>query len=70
MLAFDSRCIHTGVPLTAHTRISMDMRILPLSQYEKMDYAYQGLGRRKILFSPGHCYHEEHSDYFLNKIGK
>jgi hypothetical protein len=65
VLAFDSRCIHTGEPLLAHTRISMDIRILPLSQYEKMEIEYQGSGRRKILFAPGHCYHEKNSDHFL-----
>lgn len=65
MLAFDSRCVHSGVPMKTHTRISMDIRILPLSQYQKMQIEYQGSGRRKILFSPGHCYHEKDSDYFL-----
>lgn len=65
LLAFDSRNIHSGEPLKTHTRISMDIRILPLSQYEKMDIEYQGSGRRKILFTPGHCYHQLHSDQLL-----
>lgn len=65
VLAFDSRCVHTGEPLRAHSRASMDIRILPLSQYEKMEIEYQGAGRRKILFAPGHCYHEKNSDQFL-----
>lgn len=64
LFAFDSRCIHSGQPLKFHTRISMDIRILPLSQYEKMEIEYQGSGRRKILFIPGHCYHLHHSDQF------
>jgi hypothetical protein len=63
ILAFDSRCIHTGEPLKIHTRASMDIRILPTAQYEKMDIQYQGSGRRKILFAPGHCYHEKNSDH-------
>lgn len=67
MLAFDSRCIHSGEPMKAHTRISMDIRILPLTQYEKMTIEYQGSGRRKILFAPGHCYHPQHSDQLLSK---
>lgn len=67
--AFDSRCLHTGEPLTTHTRISMDIRILPLSEYAKMDVQYQGSGRRKILFAPGHCYHELDSDTFLTSQG-
>jgi hypothetical protein len=71
MLAFDSRAIHSGEPMQIHTRISMDIRILPLSQYEKMTIEYQGSGRRKILFTPGHCYHQLDSDNFLlqNKTG-
>lgn len=70
MLAFDSRCIHTGEPMKTHTRISMDIRILPLSQYDKMAVEYQGSGRRKILFAPGHCYHEKDSDHLLNLTGQ
>lgn len=67
MFAFDSRCVHSGEPVKAHTRASIDMRILPLSQYEKMTIEYQGSGRRKILFAPGHCYHSLHSDQ-LNQV--
>ncbi|MCE3237223.1 MAG: hypothetical protein K0R24_204 [Gammaproteobacteria bacterium] len=62
MLAFDPRCVHTGVPLTAHSRVSIDIRILPVSQYEKMTIEYQGSGRRKILFAPNHCYNLQNSD--------
>ncbi len=69
MLAFDPRCIHTGEPLVSHTRASMDIRILPLSQYKKMTIEYQGSGRRKILFSPGNCYNIQNSDYFLENTG-
>jgi hypothetical protein len=67
VIAFDSRCIHTGEPLKTHTRVSIDIRILPISQYEQMNIEYQGSGRRKILFTPGNCYNKHHSDYFLNK---
>jgi hypothetical protein len=62
IMAFDSRCIHTGEPLKMHTRASMDIRILPIKEYEKMNIEYQGSGRRKILFAPGHCYHPLNSD--------
>lgn len=62
MFAFDSRCIHTGEPLQLHTRVSMDIRILPLEDFETMDFEYQGTGRRKILFIPGHCYYSLSSD--------
>lgn len=64
--AFDSRCIHTGEPLIAHTRVSIDIRVLPVSEYNKMTIEYQGSGRRKIIFNPGNCYHELNSDQFLN----
>lgn len=64
VLIFDSRCIHSGEALKFHTRASIDIRVLPLSQFEKMTVQYQGLGRRKILFVPGQCYHEKHSDLF------
>lgn len=70
MLAFDSRCIHTGEPLKEHTRISMDIRIIPNSRYETMNIQYQGSGRRKILFQPGHCYHEYDSDQLINHLGR
>lgn len=69
MLAFDSRALHTGEPMKTHTRVSLDIRILPLSQYKNMDIEYQGSGRRKILFAPGHCYHQHDSDYFLSTQG-
>lgn len=65
LFAFDSRCIHTGDVMKTHSRASMDIRILPLSQYSKMDIEYQGSGRRKVLFEPGYCYHEKDSDHFL-----
>lgn len=61
VLFFDPRSVHSGQPIKAHTRISFDIRILPVKLYEKMDIEYQGLGRRKILFAPGHCYHAKSS---------
>lgn len=67
--AFDSRCIHTGEPLKSHTRVSIDIRVLPLSEYDKISIEYQGSGRRKILFTPGNCYHEQDCDTFLNTKG-
>ncbi len=68
-IAFDSRSIHTGEPLKDHTRISMDVRIIPVSRYDNMDVEYQGAGRRKILFTPGHAYNPHDSDYFLQQKG-
>lgn len=62
ILAFDSRCNHSGEPLIQHTRISIDVRIIAVDDYEKMPITYQGMGRRKILFTPGNCYHQLSSD--------
>lgn len=62
ILAFDSRCIHSGEPLLEHTRISIDVRIIPVEDYDKMPIIYQGAGRRKILFTAGECYHQLSSD--------
>src|SRR3990167_3762222 len=61
LLAFDSRSVHTGEPLKTHTRISIDIRIVPVKQFALRAVDYQGSGRRKILFQPGHCYHEKNS---------
>lgn len=66
MIVFDSRCIHSGMPLFKHTRASMDIRIIPVSRYQQMHVTYQGSGRRKILFAPGFCYHEQDSDTFFS----
>jgi hypothetical protein len=70
ILAFDSRNIHSGLPLMNHTRISMDIRVLPISQYEKMPVTYQGSGRRKVLFTPGECYHTFNSDVLFDAQGR
>lgn len=62
LLIFDSRCVHSGIPLYTHTRASIDIRIMPVREYQKLDYLYQGAGRRKIKFIPGECYHTLSSD--------
>lgn len=69
IMAFDSRCLHSGEPLIQHTRVSIDIRVIPVTEYEKMTLVYRGLGRRKILFAPGHCYHEKNSDQYLTFEG-
>lgn len=58
ILAMDSRCFHSGEPLLNHSRISMDIRIIPVEDYENLPVIYQGAGRMKILFMPGGCYHK------------
>jgi hypothetical protein len=62
ILVFDSRLCHSGEPLRDHTRVSIDVRIIAVQDYEKMPITYQGMGRRKILFTPGECYHPLSSD--------
>jgi len=57
MLAFDSRCMHTGMPLTQKSRISIDIRIIPKNELKTLQIDYQGKGRRKVLFIPGESYH-------------
>lgn len=57
MFAFDSRCIHTAEPMVAHTRVSIDIRILPLDDYLASPVLYQGVGRRKIRYVPGEAYY-------------
>ncbi len=56
MLAFDSRCLHTGEAMLNQTRVSIDIRIIPVYEYKKLKYKHQGMGKRKILFAPGKCY--------------
>lgn len=60
--AFDSRCIHTGEPLEKHTRASMDIRIIPVKDFEALEVEYQGTGRRRMRYVPGHGYHILSSD--------
>lgn len=62
LLAFDSRCIHTTEPMQAHTRISIDVRIIAVNDYNALDREYRGAGRMKMLYAPGHAYHEFSSE--------
>lgn len=60
--AFDSRCIHTGEPLQIHTRVSIDVRIMPVEDFNAMPIEYQGTGRRRMRYVPGHGYHSLSSE--------
>ncbi len=62
MLAFDSRCIHTGEPLQNHTRASIDVRIIAVEDFNTLEVGYQGLGRRRIRYMPGQAYYPAPSD--------
>lgn len=57
-LLFDSRCFHSALPLKNFTRISIDIRIITVSDFEKFNHEYQGLGRKKKFFIPGDGYNE------------
>jgi hypothetical protein len=56
MLLFDSRSLHTGEPLLAHTRASMDIRILPVADFDALPLEYRGTGRRRMRYVPGEGY--------------
>lgn len=62
MSAFDSRCLHTGEPLMHHTRVSMDIRIIAVADFEGLEVEYQGAGRRKMLYAPGQAYYQHSSE--------
>jgi hypothetical protein len=32
------------------------MRVVPLVDFDRSEYLFQGTGRRRIIFGPGHCY--------------
>jgi len=64
MSAFDSRCFHTGEPLQHHTRVSMDIRIIAVADFNALTVEYQGTGRRKIRYVPGQAYHPLSSGQF------
>lgn len=61
--AFDARCLHTAEPMLHHTRVSMDVRLLPVEDYEALykHQPMQGAGRRKIKYMPGEAYYLKHS---------
>lgn len=61
-IAFDSRAIHTVEPMESHTRVSMDIRILPVEDFENSPVEYQGTGRLRMPFIPGRGYFHLSSD--------
>jgi hypothetical protein len=61
-ILFDSRCIHTTEILRAHTRVSLDVRVVLQEDFDHRTVEYQGTGRRKIVFAPGGCYDPLSSD--------
>lgn len=56
-LMFDPRCLHaTQYNDTDATRISIDFRVIPVAEFDRIKNEYRGTGRRRMLFAPGHYY--------------
>ena len=56
MIVFDSRCLHTAIPPNFKTRVSIDVRIYPLKEFNNEKYIFKGKGRKKILFDINKAY--------------
>ena len=61
-LIFDSRCLHTGEPLIMHTRVSMDIRIISVADYDSENFLFQGQGKMQSIYQPGDAYSQLSSD--------
>jgi ectoine hydroxylase-related dioxygenase (phytanoyl-CoA dioxygenase family) len=57
LLLFDSRCMHLSQRnRTNQTRISIDFRVVPISDAAGLSAGYVGTGRRRARFEPGGYY--------------
>ena len=71
LFLFDGRCTHTADYRTKDTRISIDIRIIPVDDYEWLiiddEPLFKGIGRKKAEFRPGHKYgyHEKSAKELL-----
>ena len=61
-LLFDTRCIHSTIPLKNHTRVSVDVRIIPVDLFHKFNRHYEGTGRRTVIYKPGNAYYKNSID--------
>ncbi len=59
VLVFDSRLIHSALPIINKTRVSLDVRILFLEDKKLHPYQHRSTGGRKVLFEPGGYFSEE-----------
>ena len=58
-LIFDSRCLHAAIlNESEYTRVSMDIRIIRVNEYNNLPFTYIGTGRRKAKFTPDDYYHQ------------
>lgn len=62
-LIFDARCLHACQLIEkGRSRVSLDIRVLPVSVFNSMEMQYQGTGRRRMKFIPGEYYDIRRSD--------
>ena len=66
-LVFDSRCMHSAMPIKYQTRVSIDIRIIPTKEYASLPFVFKGTGRMKTLWAPGFGYDKFKSSELLNK---
>jgi ectoine hydroxylase-related dioxygenase (phytanoyl-CoA dioxygenase family) len=60
LLSFDPRCVHsTAENEEAHTRISLDFRLIPLDAYDRITRQYQSQGRTRRMFARGDVFYEK-----------
>ena len=60
VLLFDPRCVHaTAENQEAHTRISLDFRLIPVETYNRMTRQYQSQGRTRRMFARGDVFYEK-----------
>ncbi|OGT44656.1 MAG: hypothetical protein A3F42_08040 [Gammaproteobacteria bacterium RIFCSPHIGHO2_12_FULL_37_34] len=57
-LMFDGRCFHTAMPISDHTRISIDFRIVLQEDFVKAELIYENRGiRKQLLLLPNDYYY-------------
>ena len=57
VLLFDPQCLHcTQFNTSDRTRISLDFRIISVSEYDAIELEYRGTGRRRMRFARGEYY--------------
>lgn len=65
---FDSRCIHVlQNNQTNITRVSIDIRVVPVREFESLKITYVGTGRRKMPFTKGEYYSKDVKHFLLKE---
>ena len=59
VLFFDIRSLHSTMPMSEQTRVSMDIRIIFDEDKNNHPFTHTGLGRMKTPFEPGNYYYEK-----------